>query len=193
MFSSTCSQNRKRLMNDIHTRPTACRRMVPATAHWPIDVARNSCICSGLVRHTTRAMKYVSISTASVETSDWAELERMRRAISMRSRIVRPTLAKVGARLPPVSAWTDRADGKQQKRLQRDALRQSVIDRPRIVSKADAAHHLFQLGTQRAARFAHGVFQGIGDAGPGPQRGHHQVDGVGQLGFDSARSCRTAR
>ena len=40
-------------------------------------------------------------------------------------------------------------------------------------------------GRKRAARFAHGVLQGIGDACPGPQRGHHQVDGVGQLGFDS--------
>ena len=36
----------------------------------------------------------------------------MRREISMRSRIVLPTLARVGARLPPVSDWTAKADEK---------------------------------------------------------------------------------
>ncbi len=104
-----------RLISDIQATPTACKRMLPATVHWAIFVAKNSCICSGLPRHTKTAMKYVRKNTASVETSDWAELERIRRAISIRSRIVRPTLAKVGARLPPVSAWTERAEAKSRK------------------------------------------------------------------------------
>ena len=108
----------------------------------------------------------------------------------MRSRIVRPTLAKVGARLPPVSDCTEKRRGKQEKGLQRNALRQSMIGGPRIVAETDAAHDFFQLGTQRAARFVHGVLQGIGDAGPRPQRGHHQVDGIGQLGLDPCRLPR---
>ena len=160
---------------------------MPATAHWPIVVARNWCICSGLARHTIRAMKYVSTNTASVETSDWAELERIRRAISMRSRIVRPTLARVGARLPPVSAWTERAEAKSRKVSSGNSLRQSVVDGLRVVAKADAAYDLFQLRAQGAARFDHGVLQRIGHAGPGLQGGHHQVDGLGQLGFDLRR------
>ena len=184
MYSSTSPQNFMRLMADIQTRPAACKSIVPATAHWPIVVARNSCICSGLPRQTKTAMKYVSKNTTIVETSDWAELERIRRAISMRSRIVRPTLAKVGARLPPVSACTERAEANSRKVSSGHALRQSVIDRPRIVSITNPPHDFFKLRKQRAARFAHGVLQGVGDAGPGPQRGHHQVDGVGQLGFD---------
>ena len=44
-----------RLMTDIQTRPTACRRMVPATAHWPIVVARNSLHLLGIAAPHQRA------------------------------------------------------------------------------------------------------------------------------------------
>ena len=135
-------------------------------------------------------MKYVRNNTAMVETSDWAELERIRLAISMRSRIVRPTLAKVGARLPPVSDCTDSAEANKQEGFQRDALRQSVIGRAGIVSKTDAADDLFQLrDATGCCDSRHGVLQGIGDAGPRLQGGHHQVDGIGQLRFDSCASA----
>ena len=192
-FSHRDSSKSQSADNDIHTRPTACRRMVPATAHWPIGGGEELVHLLGIGPPHDQAMKYVSSITATVETSDWAELERMRRAISMRSRIVRPTLAKVGARLPPVSHWTAKAEREQEEGLQRDALA-SVRDRPR----ADRLRSGFgppplPVGTQGAARFAHGVFQGVGDAGPGPQGGHHQVDGVGQLGFDFCGMPRAAR
>ena len=114
-------------------------------------------------------MKYVSSITAIVETSDWAELERMRRAISMRSRIVRPTLAKVGARLPPVSDWTDRADEKSRKvssgtRCVQVRDRPSADRRPKRMRPTTSS----SCGTQRAARFARGVFQGVGRRRPPP-------------------------
>ena len=47
---------------------------------------------------------------ASVENCDWAVFERMRRATSMRSRIVLPTVVSVEESLPPTSQWTASAE-----------------------------------------------------------------------------------
>ena len=98
--------------------PRACRMTAVATRKLPTFVVRNPRMRPGSLNHMNRAMKYVTQSTEMMETRACVVMARLLLDISIRSRIVRPTVASVGARLPPTSQWTE-SRGEQQKRLQR--------------------------------------------------------------------------
>jgi hypothetical protein len=90
-------------MRDIQSRPTACNPIMSATTRDPVPLVRKPTIRSGFARHMRNPNKYDSAMIAATERFASTVCVRIRRDSSTRSRIVRPTVANVVARLPPTS------------------------------------------------------------------------------------------
>ena len=141
-----------------------------ATKKLPTFVAKKASIRCGSSNQMMVAMKYVSPKMAMIETRTCVVIARIRREISIRSRIVRPTVANVEARLPPTSQLTESAEEKSTKVSSRHALRQTVKDGLGIVAKTDPTGHLVELFVKRRMAFTHGTLGRIHHAEPAAVR-----------------------
>ena len=164
--------------------PSACSMTAVATRKLPTFVVRNPRMRPGSLNHMNRAMKYVTPSTEMIETRACVVMARLLLDISIRSRIVRPTVANVGARLPPTSQCTERAEANSRNVSSGTRSVSAAKHGLRRVAELDAIRDFFELLIEGRPAFAYRALQGLGQSSSGAKRAHHEVDRVGQLGFD---------